>query len=192
MSFLPGFEPALPATDNHDGKGNEWFTPPDVVRAVRMLCPDGVIDLDPCYCELGVTDARHRIDIRDGGNGLTDPWLGEGLAFVNPPFEDPGPWLARCVSQARRRDVVALVPFATNTNYWFAHVWTVGGHVVIHRGRLAFVGTGGQAHAGAMVKTCFVVWSADLAARLCSALRAVGFDAVALGVLPTLEQELPW
>ena len=44
--YLPGLEPAAPPTDDHDGDGDEWYTPPEVLRAVRSLTHEGRIDLD--------------------------------------------------------------------------------------------------------------------------------------------------
>jgi len=80
--WLPGLAPPGPRSDDHDGAGDEWYTPPEVVRAVRELTHDGVIDLDPCYAPGCLTDARHRIDVRQGGDGLRDLW--PGACCCNP------------------------------------------------------------------------------------------------------------
>lgn len=180
MTYLPGLEPPAPPTDDHDGDGDEWHTPPEILRAIRALTPDGVIDLDPCYAPRSLTDPRHRIDVREGGDGTMDPWSGDGLAFANPPYSDVKPWLARCAAEAARRPVVAMVPMRPETAAWWSHVWGAGASIVVQRGRVRFVGPTGERHGNGMLTTCFVVWSASLAADLAEALRREGIDAVAL------------
>lgn len=188
MSFLPGLEPAAPPTDDHDGDGDEWYTPPEVLRALRSLTHDGRIDLDPCHAPRSLTDPRHRIDVREGGDGVTDVWPGDGLAFCNPPYSDVGPWLARCQHEAKRRPVVMLIPMRPETGAWWSHVWGGGGFVVVQRGRIRFVGPTGERHGNGMITTCFVAWSEALASSLAEALTREGIDAVAVGRLPVL----PW
>lgn len=183
MSYLPGLEPQAPPADDHDGAGDEWYTPPEVVRAIRALADDRIIDLDPCHAPRSLTDPRHRIDVREGGDGVFDVWPGSGLAFVNPPFSDVGPWLARCQHEAKRRPVVMLIPMRPETGAWWSHVWGGGGCVVIQRGRLRFVGPTGKRHGAGMLATCFVAWNRGIATRLATALRAEGINAVAVGVM---------
>ena len=179
--WLPGLAPPEPRSDDHDGAGDEWYTPPEVVRAVASL--RGGIDLDPCSAPGSLVGARHRIDVRDGGDGLRDPWPGDGLAFCNPPYSDVSPWLERCRAAAITRPVVMLIPMRPETRAWWGHVWSCGGVAVVHRGRLRFVGQTGERHGSGMLTTCFVLWDADLAGELRDALRDEGFDAVAVGAL---------
>lgn len=183
MTYLPGLEPPAPPAEDHDGDGDEWYTPPEILRAIRALTPDGVIDLDPCYAPRSLTDPRHRIDVRDGGDGVTDPWPGDGLAYVNPPYSSIAPWLARCAAESERRPVVAMVPMRPETCAWWWYVWSRRASVVVHRGRVRFVGPTGERHGNGMLTTCFVAWSASLAARLADALRREGIDAVALSTM---------
>ena len=186
--WLPGLEPPAPPTADHDGAGDEWYTPPEVLRAVRTLAYDGAIDLDPCHAPGSLVQPRHAIDVRQGGDGRLDPWPGDGLVWCNPPYSDVGPWLERCHAESARRPVVMLVPLRPETAVWWSHVWTANACVVIQRGRLRFVGTTGERHGNGMITTCFVVWSAGLAVRLADALQAEGFDAVAVQRLAVV----PW
>jgi len=178
VSFLPGLEPAAPPTDDHDGDGDEWYTPPEVLRAVRTLAIDGVIDLDPCYAPGCLTDARHRIDVRQGGDGLRDVWPGDGVVFVNPPFSDVGPWLERCRAASVDRVVVMLIPMRPETRAWWSHVWGAGGYVVVQRGRVRFVGTTGERHGNGILATCFITWHGLSATMLAEALRRESIEAV--------------
>jgi len=188
VTYLPGLEPPAPPADAHDGTGDEWYTPPEILDAVRELTHDGVIDLDPCYAPGCLTNARHRIDVRQGGDGLRDLWPGSGLVWVNCPFSDVGPWLERCVSASVVRPVVAMVPMRPETRAWWSHVWGAGGYVIVQRGRVRFVGTTGERHGNGMLTTCFVTWREGLAQSLAEALTRRGVDAVALRMV----EAVPW
>ena len=158
MSYLPGLEPPTPEADAHDGAGDEWYTPPDVWRAVSLALGPGIVD--PCHAPGSPVDAPHRIDIRSGGDGLRDSWGPiERPAFCNPPYSDTSAWLARCAEEYRNgRDVIALVPMRPETRAWHAYVWPAA-TVVQTLGRLRFVGRDGQQHGSGMITTCFVCWS---------------------------------
>lgn len=58
-----------------------------------------------------------------GEDGLVDEW--GACNYVNPPFTNVGPWIARAVSEmdARGARSVCLVPVKTSTRYWHAHVF---------------------------------------------------------------------
>jgi hypothetical protein len=180
MTYLPGLEPPAPPADAHDGTGDEWYTPPEILDAVRELTSDGVIDLDPCYAPGCLTDARHRIDVRQGGDGLRDPWPGVGLVWCNPPYSDVGPWLERCRAASVDRVVVMLIPMRPETRAWWSHVWAARGYVVITQGRLRFVGCDGQRHGSGMLTTCFVTWSGLSATLLAESLRSRGINAAVI------------
>lgn len=158
MSYLPGLEPAAPSTDNHDGSGDEWYTPPDVWDAVRSTLGGRIID--PCHAPGSPVTADRKIDIREGGDGLRNSWGDphDWPAFVNPPYSDTSAWLARCAAEHRRgRSVIALVPMRPETRAWHRHVWPAA-EVVQTLGRLRFVGSDGQQHGSGMITTCFVCW----------------------------------
>lgn len=181
--LLPGFEEF---DFDHDGNGDEWYTPPEVVRAVASLAGDGVIDLDPCHAPVSLTDPRHSIDIRQGGNGITDDWPGDGLVYCNPPYTDVGPWLSRCRQEAARRPVVMLIPARPETAAWWRNVWKSRDAVVVqHRGRLRFVGKTGKRHGSGTLTTCFVLWDVVLAVRMVQALQLNGIEAVAIQKVPS-------
>ena len=181
MTYLPGLEPYTDPSAP-DGDGDEWYTPRHILDAVALLDPGG-IDLDPCHAPRSLVQARHTIDVRQDGDGLRDEWPGDGLVFVNPPYSDVEPWLARCRHEAKRRPVVALVPMRPETQAWRRWVWEAGATVVVHTGRIAFVAPDGTRPGGGMLTTCLLTWDADLALRLVTALGRVGVIARAVGVL---------
>lgn len=179
MAWLPGMEPRRPA--QHDGDGDEWYTPPAYVRALCAAL-GGSIDLDPCAAPSSPVAAVHRIDVRAGGDGLTDPWPGSGGVFCNPPYSNVGPWLARCAAAGRDRLVVAMVPARTEIGAWHDHVWPSAA-VVFPRGRPRFVAPDGRVYGNGKVAIALPCWSpfrtsAGLALRLVAALAREGIPAV--------------
>lgn len=198
MTFLPGFAPGEGLEDEHDGKGGSWFTPLPVVRAVDQAL--GGINVDPCSHPNAPVwaFAKQRITLRGGGNGLTDPWM-PGPAFVNPPYGDASPWLARAWHESKRgREVIVLCRTSPSTNYWHDYVWMKNACVVQPRGRIAFVGTDGKEHKGGQVVTSFVTWHHDIAVRLHRALlEHARMQSVVLRPMLWCEQtlvtdDLPW
>lgn len=167
----------------HDGKGDQWFTPAHIVDAVSAAMNG--IGLDPCAHPdtAAWRESLHHICTQDGGDGLKDPWRA-GSVFMNPPYSRPAPWLAKAAEHAAKgNDVIALVPAAVATKYWDEHVWSRGATIVQPVGRLSFVGLGGKTHKGARVTTCFVVWGHSLGIRLARELRKRGVACHIVGVV---------
>jgi len=69
----------------HNSGNNEWYTPPNIIAAVRAYF-GGAIDLDPASCEVAnrVVGATSFFTKED--DGLSRPWAGCGGIFVNPPY----------------------------------------------------------------------------------------------------------
>lgn len=196
---LPGILPLAPArdADDHDRDGDEWYTPPSIAAALAQvgdrlalagLIAEGGIDCDPCAAEGSPVAARHRIDVRAGGDGLAGPWPGDGLAFSNPPYsrEVVGAWIRACRVESARRPVIGLLPGRVETAVWHREIWRRGVSVVIPRGRLRFVPPSGARAGCGKFASVFVCWwgdgqerSAHLARVLLSALASHGVVAVA-------------
>lgn len=172
MSYLPGLKPPTPEADAHDGAGDEWYTPPNVWRAVSLALGSGIVD--PCHAPGSPVDAEHTLDIRQGDNGLVDSWGPVARpAYCNPPYSDTSAWLERCAREvAQGRRVIALVPMRPETRAWHSYVWPHA-HIVQPRGRLRFVGHDGRFHGSAKTTTCFVCWDRTASSeRLAHQLRA--------------------
>lgn len=119
------------------------FTPPDLLRAVRVAFGD--IDLDPCGHAASYVNARLTIDWSKGGDGLTDEWSGS-LCFMNPPFSAMLKWLRRAEDQWQRGNVdkvLALVPARLDSPWVHDHLADIA-DVWIIRGRMRFWSEQGQ------------------------------------------------
>lgn len=120
---------------------DDWYTP---AWLLAWLPP---IELDPCYSAASAVQARTVIDVRAGGDGLTDPWPGNGLVFCNPPFSDTSAWLGRCRREGKSRVVVVLVPAMAGETAWADKVWGRAAWVGFFRGRLSFTDPNGRSEA---------------------------------------------
>jgi hypothetical protein len=96
------------------GKSDEWYTPPDIFKALRLQ-----FDLDPCSPGPGHWVPATKIYTK-ADDGLTQPW--EGLVFVNPPFGGRYghlPWLEKFLNHG---DGIAIVRAYTSSDWWHAYV----------------------------------------------------------------------
>lgn len=119
------------------------FTPPEFLALVREAF--GEIDLDPCANLLSPVQARQRILLSEGGDGLTDPWSGR-LVYVNPPFSELLRWLRRAHEQwhaGHVETVVALVPVRTDSA-WFHETLSADADLYFLKGRVPFLDTEGK------------------------------------------------
>jgi site-specific DNA-methyltransferase (adenine-specific) len=68
------------------------------------------------------------------------PWhVLDGVCWLNPPFGDIKPWVAKCQSEsARGAKIVALLPYKPGTKWWREHV--APSAQVISIGRVCFRG----------------------------------------------------
>lgn len=114
------------------------FTPLEFMNAIYQSF--GAVCIDPCGHLLSPVVARRRILLSEGGDGLKDEWGGR-LAFVNPPYSELLPWLARAYEQWRAghvETVVCLVPVRTDSKL-FHEMLSVDGHIYLLRSRLKFL-----------------------------------------------------
>lgn len=72
----------------------------------------------------------------NGSGGLEREW-GDWV-YVNPPFSDISPWVAKAIEASRRgKLVVMLVPHDPSTRWW-QDLRTSGGHILAPLERLCF------------------------------------------------------
>lgn len=115
---------------------DEWETPPEVFA--KIAAEFGPFDLDPC-CRVETAKAPRYFTLDT--DGLRQPW--RGRIFVNPPYSNPGAWLAKAnreIAERRATIVVALLPAATDTGWFHQHVLKVGAELRYYRGRIRFIG----------------------------------------------------
>lgn len=176
-----------------------WCTPEDFLVKVRHVGPLG---FDPCWNEEAITRPRigilfhgpgeaHRIRERvlsDGhgvyfGDGLEKNWIeqltpGE-VAFINPPFGAAlKPWSRKIAQQGAAAigrggvGVVALVPAATDTNWFRDNIERTGTLINFLSGRLTFLGATDPATFSCVA----ALWGPpDFAARFREAFRGSGW-----------------
>ncbi len=109
------------------------LTPSYVIEPIRALL--GRIDLDPCTEPDNPLGAEQFYAPPQDGCGLL--WNAETV-FCNPPYgEARGRWIARCIAEGERRQVVLLIPAHTETKLFqiaLQACWSV----VFVRARLRF------------------------------------------------------
>jgi phage N-6-adenine-methyltransferase len=118
---------------------DDWATPPTFITALEREF--GPFDLDPCATDQTASADRYYTIAEDG---LQQPW--EGQVFVNPPYSNPAPWIAKAITEVgagRARRVLLLLPNATDTEWFHADVLRCC-RVRFLRGRISFLGPEGR------------------------------------------------
>ena len=113
-------------TRAHRGATDDWITPRHIVGAL------GRFDLDPCACIPQPWPCAHKSYNRND-DGLAQPW--SGRAWVNPPYAQAEPFLARL---AEHGDGVALLFARTETAMFHKYVWSEADALLFLKGRLYF------------------------------------------------------
>lgn len=147
--------PEHPEPDKWDK--DRYCTPPEALELVyEMFEARGGIGLDPCSDPDSIVEAFTRIDVRDGGDGLTDGWweslrtqVSGALAhpptvFYNCPYSAIGPWtgVASVETADHGLETVGLFPPHMDTIWWDDTVWKTAASVCFVRGRYAFLRNG--------------------------------------------------
>lgn len=84
-----------------------WATPQWIIDFVAAKF--GHIGIDVCATELNAKAAKF---YTEATNGLADgnEWGDEGgIAWCNPPYEDPLPWVEKAIQQAKQRNVTTIM-----------------------------------------------------------------------------------
>lgn len=112
----------------------DWCTPDWLFAELSHLF--GPFDLDAAASD---ENARCRRYFTKATDGLSQEWAGR--VFVNPPYDDIGPWVAKAAGEAAcgRASVVMLLPVRTSAGWFHEHVW-MKAPVLFLRKRLRFNG----------------------------------------------------
>ena len=95
---------------------SEYGTPPRILDPVRSYF-GGEIGLDPCTSAENPVGARRFFTKKE--NGLLQPWsahrgrFAPNTVFVNPPFVDLYPWIAKCIQETIIGHRIILIASAT-------------------------------------------------------------------------------
>ena len=81
---------------------------------------------------------------------LTHDWGNDRfLAWCNPPYSNPLPFVQKAIEQAQRTDTVFLVPADCSTK-WFQLLWENSSAIVFLNRRIKFMGTTGSPKFGSV------------------------------------------
>ena len=114
-----GKDPAI-VLDKRSTTDDEWYTPAFIIEAVRDAF-GGTIDCDPCSPGKKKSVVNAQTTYTKGQNGLNrrNPWPGN--VFVNPPFSDTEPWIARAIEEVTTiddgRKIYVLLPVHPEVEY---------------------------------------------------------------------------
>lgn len=110
------------------GKNDEWLTPPEIIAALELF------DLDPCSpVKRPWATARAHYTKKD--DGLNCAWFGR--VWLNPPFNryERAKWMEKMAAYGNG---IMLVPAATETEAFCAHVWEKADAICFLKGRPHF------------------------------------------------------
>ena len=99
----------------------DYGTPPDLLAAVReRLC---IVDF---RCDLAA-DSTNRVCvpyITEEQDSLVTDWpeTKGGWCWLNPPYKDIEPWVAKAVASTTHCQTVVLVPASVGSNWWKTYV----------------------------------------------------------------------
>lgn len=154
----------LPGIGSHHSaaaKTDEWLTPPFILDAL------GPFDLDPSAPAVQPwPTATRTFTLADDGlvQDWTNPDGSHPLVWLNPPYSQIEPWMARLADHGHG---VALVFARTETAWWFSSVWGRASAVLFLRGRLHFhLPDGAAAAANAGGPSALVAYGPVAAERL--------------------------
>ncbi len=125
--------------DMHVSTGEvEWYTPPDIVEAIRDVM--GTIDLDPASSPLAQETVKAGRYYVEEDSGQNREW--KGNVFMNPPYSRPAveqfvDRAVRAITSSEITQFIGLTNNATDTD-WFHSLCGACGLVCIPNGRLKF------------------------------------------------------
>ncbi len=116
-----------PAYLNAGEAPQHWDTPANIVDVVQRVARvlGSSVTLDPCASPTSTVGAVTSLRKEDGRDGLAEDWTDvqykaggpPGLVYVNPPFDDLGPWIDACLSYVANEEgsrryghVLLLIP----------------------------------------------------------------------------------
>jgi len=140
-----------------EGRNDEWLTPPEILNAL------GAFDLDPCAPAVRPWPTAHE-HIALPLDGLAAEW--KGRVWLNPPFNRYArpKWMRK---MAEHGNGVMLVPAATETEAFDAHVWRRAAAVCFVKTRPHFHFVGGlRAPANCGTAIALVAYGEENAAAL--------------------------
>lgn len=123
----------------------DWGTPAPFLDAVKRR-----LDIYNFIWDLAASAENSVVPghfFNEEQNSLTRTWLHLGYPddttnwlWLNPPYKDITPWVAKCATESKAGACIAcLVPASTGANWWLNHVVN-DAYILFLNGRLTFVG----------------------------------------------------
>lgn len=129
---------------------DNWRTPRIVLDCVDEFCRlvgEEGIALDPCSGPGSQVGAAIELSLERGHDGLAVDWAGlkDGVAWINPPFSKPAPWIERAQKFGAVPGNHALVLInAQTSDGWWPEPWPPA--VCFWRKRIKFATPQGTTH----------------------------------------------
>lgn len=141
------------------GAFDHYETPWPIVRDAEFKF-NVKFNLDPCA--EGASVAKAPAYITPAGDGLKQNWADWAkplTVFVNPPYGRAlKHWVKKCADEAENgAHVVALIPPAMATGWWYEHVVQRANRVIVYVGRISFL-LDGKPTGKKWVDSCLVEW----------------------------------
>lgn len=123
-------------SDEPTYKSDEWYTPANYVELVRDVL--GSIDLDPASSLKAQTVVGATLWYGKAEDGLAHDWAGR--VFLNPPYSNPAPFVAKLLEALGTGDVPEAIVLTNNTTdtEWAQSLLDASAAVCFTRGRIAF------------------------------------------------------
>lgn len=83
-------------------------------------------ELDPCWDPDSIVEAGRKVDFRKGDCGLSIDWRPFETVWMNCPYSEPTPWVAKATAMVARAitrmDTLAILPTSPATKWWQAGI----------------------------------------------------------------------
>lgn len=127
----------------HNTGNNEWYTPPDLLDAARLVL--GGIDLDPASSGLANEAVKASLFYTAENDGLQQDWP-QGKIWLNPPYAQPlmGQFATKYAEAIQAGSTgIVLVNSATETG-WFQELSLVSSAICFYKSRVKFLDQNGD------------------------------------------------
>jgi ParB family chromosome partitioning protein len=129
----------------HNSGENEWYTPPDIIDAARLVM--GGIDLDPASCETANANVMATQFFTMQDDGLSQEW--RGRVWLNPPYAQPlmSQFSDKLVEEWKSHRVESAIILTNNgtETAWGQKLLLHCAAVCFPRGRIRFIDKHGNA-----------------------------------------------
>ena len=112
-------QPPLFGVQQAERTSDDYYTPAWVFERMGVE-----FDLDVCAPPGGIPWIPAKRYFTQEDDGLSQPW--EGLVWMNPPYSEPGPWVARFLAHSNG---VCLIP--ASNGRWFFDLWQSADAMVV-------------------------------------------------------------